>query len=180
MNARRWLPAALCAALLTLAACGGGSQGEPADVGQPLPTPQGSASAAVAGTISLLDERLAGRGYQMFPPIAPYRPSEPESLTQVPRTVLQVSGAEADQGYVLIYSFPTDAAAAAAGAELARYVASGFGQTNYPTDAQFSVAQVGSTLVFTWYSGARANDPAAVRGAFDAIRSVGQPFPVVK
>ena len=85
-----------------------------------------------------------------------------------------------DQGYVLIYSFPTDAAAATAGAELARYVASGFGQTNYPTDAQFSVAQVGSTLVFTWYSGARANDPAAVRGAFDAIRSVGQPFPVVK
>ena len=180
MNARRWLPAALCAALLTLAACGGGSQGEPADVGQPLPTPQGSASAAVAGTISLLNERLAGRGYQMFPPIAPYRPSEPASLTQASRTVFQVSGADADQGYVVIYDFPTDAAAATAGTELASYMASGFGQTNFPTDAQFSVAQVGSTIVFTWYSGARASDAVKAREAFLAVASVGQPFPVVK
>jgi len=179
MSSARTLAAVLCA-VVALGACGGGSQGDTANGGQPLPTPQQSSSTAVAGTIALVTNALTAAGYQMFPPIAPYRPSEPESLTQVPRTVLQVSGAEADQGYVLIYSFPTDAAAAAAGAELARYVASGFGQTNYPTDAQFSVAQVGSTLVFTWYSGARANDPAAVRGAFDAIRSVGQPFPVVK
>ena len=173
------LLAALCA-ILALGACGGGSQGLPADYGQPLPTPQQSSSTAVAGTVALVTSALAAAGDQMFPPIAPYRPSEPESLTQVPRTVLQVSGAEADQGYVIIYSFPTDAAAADAGSELARYVGSGFGQTNFPTDAQFSVAQVGSTIVFTWYSGSRANDPAAAQGAFDAIRSVGQPFPVVK
>ncbi len=59
-------------------------------------------------------------------------------------------------------------------------MASGFGQTNFPLDAQFSVSQVGSTIVFTWYSGARASDPVRAREAFFAIASVGQPFPVVK
>jgi hypothetical protein len=179
MSTPRWLPAAVCAAILTLAACGG-AQSDPANGGQPLPTPQQSTSTAVDGTIALLRDRLAGRGYQMFPPIAPYRPSEPASFTQAPRTVFQVSGADADQGYVVIYSFPTDAAASAAGTELASYMASGFGQTNFPLDAQFSVSQVGSTIVFTWYSGARASDPAAARGAFDAVAAVGQPFRVVK
>lgn len=179
MTAAAWFPAAVCAALLTLAGCGG-AQSDQANGGQPLPTPQESSSTAVAGTITLLTSALAGRGYQMFPPIAPYRPSEPASLTQTPRTVFQVSGADADQGYVVIYSFPTEAAAAVAGAELASYVASGFGQTNFPTDAQFSVSQVGSTLVFTWYSGARASDPVRTREAFFAIQTVGQPFPVVK
>jgi hypothetical protein len=179
MRVAAWFPAAVCAAVLTLAACGC-AQNDPANGGQPLPTPQVSSSTAVAGTIALLTNALAGRGYQMFPPIAPYRPSEPASLTQVPRTVLQVAGEDADQGYVVVYAFSTDAAAAAAGAELASYVASGFGQTNFPTDAQFSVSQVDSTLVFTWYSGARASDAAAARSAFDAIQTVGQPFPVVK
>lgn len=179
MSRPRLLVAGLCVAL-TLVACGGGSQGVPANGGQPLPTPQQSASSAVAGTVALVTAALSSAGFQMFPPLAPYRPSEPASLTQAPRVVLQVSGPDADQGFVVIYDFVSVAAASAAGAELASYVGSGFGQTNFPTDAQFSVSQVGSTIVFTWYSGARADDAATSRAAFDAIASVGQPFPVVK
>jgi hypothetical protein len=172
-------PAAVCAAMLMLAACGG-AQSDQANGGQPLPTPQASSSTAVADTVAILTTTLARRGFQVMTPLVPYRPSEPASLTQVPRTVLQVAGEDADQGYVVVYAFPTDDAAATAGAELARYVASGFGQTNFPTDAQFSVAQVGSTIVFTWYSGARASDPVQAREAFFAVQTVGQPFPVVK
>ncbi len=159
--------------------CGGSSPGV-GDIAQPLPTPMTSISSAVAGTVGLVTQTLANSGYQMFPPVVPYRPSEPASLTQAPRVVLQVSGPDADQGYVVIYDLTTDAAASVAGTELAHYLASGFGQTNFPTDAQFSVAQVGSTIVFTWYSGSRASDAAASRSAFEAISLVGQPFPVVK
>ncbi len=179
MSRARLLAAGLCAAL-ALSACGGGSQGDPANGGQPLPTPQQSASSAVDGTVALVTTALSSAGFQMFPPLAPYRPSEPASLTQAPRVVFQVSGPDSDQGFVIIYDFVSVAAASTAGTGLASYVGSGFGQTNFPTDAQFSVAQVGSTIVFTWYSGARAEDAAASRAAFDAVASVGQPFPVVK
>ena len=169
--------AALCAVLVV--ACGGTTP-DTGNVPQPLPTPMASVTSAVAGTVGLVTQALANRGYQMFPPVAPYRPSEPASLTQAPRVVLQVSGPDADQGYVVIYDLTTDAAASIAGTDLAHYLASGFGQTNFPTDAQFSVAQVGSTIVFTWYSGSRASDAAASKSAFEAISLVGQPFPVVK
>lgn len=179
MNTPRWLVVAVCAASVVLGGCAG-AESQPADVGQPLPTPQRSASTAVAGTVALVTNALGAAGFQAYPPVAAYRPSEPVSLTQVPRAVLQISSPDPDQGFVVIYDFATNNAAATAGAELADYVGSGFGQTNFPTDAQFSVAQVGSTVVFTWYSGARADDAATAQAAFEAVRAVGQPFDVVK
>lgn len=178
MKVVRGVGAAALAATM-LAACGT-AQSNVGNVAQPLPTPVASWSPAVSGTLSVLTSALAAAGYQLFPPVAPYRPSEPASLTETPRVVRQVSGPDQDQGFVVVYDFPTTAAAATAGSELATYMASGFGQTNFPLDAQFSVSQVGSTLVFTWYSAARSDDAAAAQGAFDAIRSVGQAFPVVK
>jgi hypothetical protein len=178
MSAARRIGVALGAALL-LSACGSPKPDE-ADVRQPLPTPQRSSSTAVAGTVALLRDKLGQRGFQLAPPLVSYRPSEPVALTQTPRTVLQVVGSDPEQGYVVVYELTSDAAATAAGTELARYLASGFGQTNFPLDAQFYVAQVGETLVFTWYSSERADDPAAARSANDAIQMVGQPFPVIK
>lgn len=176
---RSWALATVALSAALVGACGGSTR-DTGNVAQPLPTPMASVSSAVAGTVGLVTQALANRGYQLFPPVVPYRPSEPASLTQTPRVVLQVSGPDADQGYVIVYDLTTDAAATTAGTDLAHYLASGFGQTNYPTDAQFSVAQVGSTVVFTWYSGSRASDAAASRSAFESIGLVGQPFPVVK
>jgi hypothetical protein len=169
---------ALCAVML-VGACGSPRPDE-ADDRRPLPTPQRSSSSAVGATVALLRDTLGQRDFQLAPPLVAYRPSEPVALTHVPRTVLQVVGSDPEQGYVVIYELPDDAAATAAGTELARYLASGFGQTNFPLDAQFYVAQVGATLVFTWYSAERADDPAAARSAVDAIQMVGQPFPVIK
>lgn len=174
----RAIAAVVCIALV-LVSCGGTT---PDTNGQapPLPTPMASHSAAVDGTVALVTQALAAVGRQVFPATAPYRPSEPSSLTQVPREVLQISSPDAGQGFVVIYELPTTAAATAAGQELASYLGSGFGQTNFPVDAQFSVAQVGSTIVFTWYSGATSSDATAAQAAFEAVHAVGSPFRIVK
>lgn len=164
--------------LTAVVACGGGDTGQGG--GPPLPTSQASLSPALAGSVALLRSGLAAIGGQLFPPQAPYRPSEPASLTQVSRVVLQVQSSDPDQGFVIVYELRDVAAAATAGRELADYLGSGFGQTNFPTDAQFSVAQVGATIIFTWWSADRASDREAARAAFDAIKGVGQAIPVVK
>jgi hypothetical protein len=160
------------------AACGGGDRGTPG--GPPLPTPQASLSAEVAATVALVRSTLADAGYQLVPPRLAYRPSEPAVLTQVPRAVIQVSSVDPDTGFVVVYELPDEAAASAAATELAAYLGSGLGQSNFPTDAQFSVAQVGSTIVFTWWSRDRSGDPAAAQGAYDVIRTIGRQVPVLK
>jgi hypothetical protein len=134
----------------------------------------------VAASVALVRDALAGSSYLLTEPVGPYRPSEPGSLTGTPRTVRQVSLGDPDGGFVVVYALRDEAAALSAGRELAAYLGSGFGQTNYPTDAQFSVAQVGSTVVFTWWSRERSGDPDAAKGAFDLIRSVGLTIPVLK
>jgi hypothetical protein len=160
-----------------VAGCGGGRV---ADTPAPLPTPVASPGAALAGTARLITDALASAGYQVAPPASPYRPTEPVSLTQVARTVLQVQGVGDDSGYMVIYQLPGSAEAAARASELASYLGSGFGQTNFPVDAQFSVNQLDSTLIMTWWSGERSSDPTAAQGAFDVVRAIGQAYPVVK
>ena len=173
-------------AVLLLAGCfapGGGDQ--PGPPGPPLPTPQASLSAQVDGTVSLVRAALAKANLQLDTPVVPYRPSEPVGLAAAPRAILQVTlpGAGAmdpDQGYVMVYDLTSTAVATDRGQELAAYLGSGFGQTNYPLDAQFAISQVGGTIVFTWWSASRAADDALAQTAFDAVASVGQPIPVTK
>ena len=161
-----------------LAACGGGYTGVVDDPGVvALPTPVESLSTVLSGTVAVLTDTLASAGYQLYEPRQPYRPSEPTALAQTPRTVLQVSGPDPDQGFVVVYELPDGASATAASGALASYLGSGFGQTNFPLDAQFSVAQLGSSVIFTWWSGARSADRTAAEGAFDAVRSVGVQVP---
>jgi hypothetical protein len=144
-----------------------------------MATPVASPGRALAGTVQRITQALDAAGYQVGPPVMPYRPSEPAPLTQVPRTVLQVQ-TEPDLGYVVIYQLADSAEAGVRAGELASYLGSGFGQTNFPVDAQFSVAQADSTVIMTWWSRERADDDDAVQGAFDVVRAIGQPYPVVK
>jgi hypothetical protein len=175
MRLRRW---SLMAALLgTLVAGCGGSQVQ--DTPRPLATPVASLGSALAGTVQRVTQSLTAAGYVVAPPMVPYRPSEPASLTQVPRTVLQVQ-TEPDLGYVVIYQLADSAQEGVRAGELASYLGSGFGQTNFPVDAQFSVAQADSTVLMTWWSRERADDDDAVQGAFDVVRAIGQQYPVVK
>jgi hypothetical protein len=144
------------------------------------PTPQASLSPQVDSTAALVRQALATAGLQLNPPVQPYRPSEPAGLAIVPRAIFQESVADPTQGYVVIYELPDVATATDRGKELAAYLGSGFGQTNYPLDAQFSIGQVGGTLVFTWWSKDRSSDDALAEAGFNAVASVGQPIPVIK
>lgn len=171
---RSLVTVALAAAMV--AGCGGT---QVQDTPRPLATPVASLGSALAATSRVVTDALLAAGYRVGPPVVPYRPSEPASLTQVPRTVLQVQG-EPDVGYVVIYQLADSAEAGVRATELAGYLGSGFGQTNFPVDAQFSVAQAGSTVIMTWWSRERADDDEAAQGAFDVVRAIGQQYPVVK
>lgn len=163
--------------VVALAGCGGS---QVADTPAPVATPARSPGPALAGTLARITDALTAAGFQVAPPLAPYRPSEPASLTQVGRSVLQVQGIGADSGYIVVYQLPGAVEAATRATELASYLGSGFGQTNFPVDAQFSVAQLDSTVIMTWWSGERADDPERAQGAFDVVRTIGQPYPVLK
>lgn len=179
-NAGRATTAGL-AAIFLLAGCFAPSSGDQAGpAGPSLPTPQASLSSQVDGTVSLVRGALAVVGLQLNPPVVAYRPSEPAGLATAPRAVFQESVADADQGYVVIYDLQDTATATDRGKELAAYLGSGFGQTNYPLDAQFAISQVGGTIVFTWWSASRSSNAKLAEQGFDAVASVGQPIPVLK
>jgi hypothetical protein len=176
---RAWLVALVMVG--ALAGCMAPGPAQPQGNGGPaLPTPQASLSLQVEGTAAVVRQALAQAGLQLNPPIQPYRPSEPAGLAMVPRAVLQENLADPDQGYVIIYEFPDVTTATDRGRELATYLGSGFGQTNYPLDAQFAITQVGGTIVFTWWSKERSSNDQLAEAGFNAVASVGQPIPVLK
>jgi hypothetical protein len=144
-----------------------------------LPTPQQALSPPLAATASALRAHLGGR-YPLTHLSGVYRPSEPESLRGAPRAVFQVDLGTPGENYVVTYQLVDAAMAAARGRELAAYLASGFGQTNYPPDAQFVLSQFGDTLVFGWWSPERSTSQPDLRAAFELIRGFGQPIPVPK
>lgn len=146
----------------------------------PLPTPLRSFDASVAGAIGAVEAALAGIGERLVMPSGAYRPSEPASLLQAPRVVRRADLADLDDGYVVIYEADGRGAAADRAQELADYLGSGFGQTNYPADTQFSVGVLEDTVVFTTWSKRRSDDAERAEAAFDAIASVGTPVEVAK
>lgn len=176
--------AALLSAALAVSGCAtsGQSPAPPpaADEGPDLATPQASLSAQIAATAALVGDALSRAGFRYDQARVPYRPSEPPELNSLPRGVFQVDLPDPDDGRFVIYEFLDPAAAANGGRAFAGYLGSPFGQTNYPLDAQFSLAQVGGTLVFTWWSSDRSSARPQARAAFEAIASVGQPITILK
>ena len=177
--------AVLAAAVAGACAAGAGRRDAAADrdtgpAASPLPTSQSSISPQVAATVVALRRELEAAGYRLDLLAEPYRPSEPPALATVPRTIFHVGLPEPEDGYVVVYEFRDAATAAATGREFATYLGSGFGQTNYPLDAQFSLAQLGGTLVFTWWSRERSSDPERAGAVFEAVSRVGQRIEIRK
>jgi hypothetical protein len=169
------------AGLVLLAGCISPTQQDQNNqVGPTLPTPMTSLPAEVQGTLALVQQALVPVGLQLQDPTQPYRPSEPPGLVTAPRAIQRESLAEPDLGYVVVYDLPDQQTGTARAKELASYLASGFGQTNFPIDAQFAISQVGDTVVFTWWSPNRAGGDSQVEDAFNAVAGVGQPVPVTK
>lgn len=152
------------------------SVGSTAGVATPALVP----SADVAATAQQLSTALAALGLRLDLMNPPARPSEPGSLTQVSRSVYRIDLADPGTGVVVIYDLADATVAATSAKQLAGYLGSGFGQTNFPLDAQFSVTQVGPTVVMTWWAPSRSSDQKTAKAAFDAVASVGQAFPVTK
>jgi len=145
-----------------------------------LPTPMRSYGASVAAAIDQLQDAVSAAGTRLEIPTGAYRPSEPQSLLQAPRVVMRADLADTDDGYVVIYQAADRGAAGQRGQELAEYLGSGFGQTNYSADTQFSVGVLDDTVIFTTWSSRRSDDPARAEAVFDAIAGVGQPVEVSK
>lgn len=173
------LPAAAFLSLTLLTGCGGMFTAQ-SDPGPALPTPQASFSTGVASSVAALTAALGAAGIPLFSPTQPARPSEPDSLSQTPRAVMQAGTGDETGGYVVIYQLPDSPAAEVAAKALAGYLSSGFGQTNFPVDTQFHVATSDSTVILTWWSRERASDDELSENAFDAMASVGTEVPVVK
>lgn len=179
---RDHVPGLIVSAVLLLAACTSPSDGSirGQGPGAPVSTPMSSLSPNVASTVGLLRGALSTVGRRLDVPAAPYRPSEPASLAGAPRAVLRADTADVNQGFVVVYELPGPAQAADGARDMAAHLGSGFGQTNFPADAQFHVAYQGSTVIFTWWSRAGASDESMAEGVFGALRLVGVEVPVVK
>ena len=136
---------------------------------------------AVAQTAAALEAAYRQADFGLIRANQPYRPSEPPDLIGVPRTVYQVVlPGDPGAGYVVIYDATDPVNAQALATSMQRYLGSGFGQTNFPTDAQFAVQLYGSTIVFGWYSPGASADPATAASALKILRSFGQAFPIVR
>ncbi len=168
--------AAACLVVGCAPATSGQQGGQPAT---PRVTPQASFSTQIASSVAVLRRALADHGIRLDPPIVSYRPAEPPGISNAPRAVLQAGIGDPEGGYVTIYEFADANVASARGAEFAEYLEGGFGQTNFPLDAQFSLTQLGGTLIFTWWSSELAADREQARTAFDAISSIGARLPIV-
>ncbi len=163
-----------------VAGCAPASSGqEGGQAPTPRTTPQASFSTQISSGVAVVRRALTDVGIRLDPPVVPYRAAEPPGIAAVPRAVLQAGIGDPEAGYVTIYEFADSDTANVRGAEFADYLESGFGQTNYPLDAQFSLAQLGGTLIFTWWSSELAADRELARTAFQAISSVGVPIPIV-
>jgi hypothetical protein len=142
------------------------------------PTPAPSVSVAIGLARLQVAGALGAIGVPIVDAQVPYRPAESPLLAVAPRLVVQAVVADApDAGFIVIYEFADGEAATAAAQEMVRYVASGFGQVQFPADARFVLRQVGSTLVFyTWSPGAAASPTLAAIGT--ALGAIGQGYEI--
>lgn len=178
-RSRTLLALGMCACL-AVAACASPNRPSIQAPEVALPTPMASFGASMAVTLRALEAAVTGAGERLETPQGAYRPSEPEILLQVPRVIRRALLSSPDDGYVVVYQAPSAGEATRLAQELARYLGSGFGQTNFVADTQFSVSTLGDTIVFTAWSPRGSADPARAEAVFAAVAAVGEPVEVRK
>lgn len=163
--------AAVALVVAALAGCMPSGDGTPRPTTTPIPAP--TLSAAVGPTIASVTQALGGVGIQVQAAQVPYRPAEATPLAAAPRWTLQALLAnEPTHGFITIYELPDAAAAQAAAEAQAAYVASGPGRVQFPSDAQFSIRRLGSTIIFYSWSPGSSTDPRAA-GIIEALGDLG-------
>jgi hypothetical protein len=168
--------AAVALVAAALAGCLSSGDGTPRPTTTPMAAP--TLSAAVGPTIASVTQALAGAGIQVQPAQVPYRPAEATPLAAAPRWTLQALLAnEPTHGFITIYELPDGAAAQVAAETQAAYVASGPGRVQFPSDAQFAIRRLGSTVVFYSWSPGSSTDPRAA-GIIGALGELGSEIAV--
>lgn len=161
---------------LALAGCGIGASSKivtfpPESVG-----PGSTVTPAVAQTRAAIAAALAPYSLQLKDAERAFRPAESARLASAPRAVYQVIlPADLDGGQIVVYEFRDTGAAVDAGNELAGYLGSGAGRVQFPLDAQHSIRQVGTTLIFYTWAPSTSPDPGSKLIA-DALATLGIGF----
>jgi hypothetical protein len=138
--------------------------------------PSATVSAAVGQTRAAIAAALAPYSLQLANADQPFRPSESRLTSTAPRAVYQVVlPQDPASGFIIVYEFPDAGSAVDAGNDLAGYLGSGAGRVAYPLDAQHSIRQVGTTLIFYTYSPSAASDPGSAQIA-TALSTLGIGF----
>lgn len=132
-----------------------------------------------AATRDELARVLGAADLELTSPQVPYRPGESNRFAAAPRDVYQVVlPDDPTHGFISVYGFADDAAAAAAGRDQATYIASGPGRVQFPPDSRFVIRQLGPTVVFFAWSPANSPDPrtAEIQRALETV-GIGIPVP---
>jgi hypothetical protein len=138
--------------------------------------PSATVSAAVGQTRAAIASALAPHSLQLANADQPFRPSESRLTSTAPRAVYQVVlPQDPEGGFIVVYEFPDAGSAVDAGNDLAGYLGSGAGRVAYPLDAQHTIRQVGTTLIFYTYSPSAASDPGSAQIA-TALSTLGIGF----
>lgn len=162
-----------------LAGCGaGGPVDRPATFPPTTFGPDQPTGADVGLTRAELARALGALSLQLDDPQVPHRPGESPTFAAAPRAVFQVVlPDDPAHGFVSVYEFADEAAAAAAGREQAAYIASGPGRVQWVPDTRFVLRQVGRTVVF--YAWSPLNSPDRRTGDIQkALETVGTGIPI--
>jgi hypothetical protein len=170
--------AALVSVALALVV-GGCGMAASTDVATLPPEPAGSVAtvtAAVAQTRQAIAAALAPFSLQLDDADKPFRPSESQLTSTAPRAVYQVVlPQDPDGGYVVVYEFRDATSAVDAGNDLAGYLGTGNGRVAFPLDAQHSIRQLGTTLIWHTWSPSTSPDPGSPQIA-EALGTLGIGF----
>jgi hypothetical protein len=161
---------------ITLAACGLGATGVPRSVAPPSVEPVATVSAAVGQTRAAIAAALTREQIELQDTAQPFRNAESRRLAAAPRAVFQaILPDDPDGGYVVVYEFRDSSAAVDAGNEFASYLGTGAGRIQFPTDAQHTIRQLGTTLIVYSWAPSTSPDPGSPKVAA-ALATLGIGF----
>ena len=171
------LPGLAVAIALVLAGCADLDANPPQG---PAATPIGSPALgpSAEATRQAVFGALGRQNLIVAPTSTPFRPPESAPLAAAPRNVYQVTLPQApDEGFIVVYTLPTEADAIAAAGAQRDYIASGPGRVQAPPGTDHVIQQLGPTvIVYDWVPGG-TEDEAAPRVA-EALRTIGTMFAV--
>ena len=159
-----------------MGACGVGASSTVVTFPPEQPGPSATVSSAVTQTRAAIAAALAASSLQLDDAKQPFRPAESRSLMSAPRAVYQVVlPQDPEGGYIVVYEFRDAAAAVDAGNELAGYLGTGAGRVQFPLDAQHTIRQLGTTLIFYSWAPSTSPDPGSPETAA-ALSTLGIGF----